>query len=258
MIRTDHLTKHFGSVRAVSDLNLDVERGELFGFLGQNGAGKTTTIKMLTGLLRPTSGQVIIGRDDSRPGYDLCVEPEKAKAITGYVPDEPFLYDKLTGYEFVHFVAGLYNVLPQKADERIHYYFDLFGLTDAMHYLIESYSHGMRQKVVMTAALIHDPAVLILDEPMVGLDPRSARLIKDLLKQKSREGTTVFLSTHTLDVAEELCDRIGIIQRGQLIALGTMDELRAMAQDGDAKDRLESVFLKLTEEHNSDGRDRRI
>jgi len=258
MIRTDHLTKHFGSVRAVSDLNLDVERGELFGFLGQNGAGKTTTIKMLTGLLRPTSGQVIIGRDDSRPGYDLCVEPEKAKAITGYVPDEPFLYDKLTGYEFVHFVAGLYNVPPQKADERIHYYFDLFGLTDAMHYLIESYSHGMRQKVVMTAALIHDPAVLILDEPMVGLDPRSARLIKDLLKQKSREGTTVFLSTHTLDVAEELCDRIGIIQRGQLIALGTMDELRAMAQDGDAKDRLESVFLKLTEEHNSDGRDRRI
>jgi len=258
MIRTDHLTKHFGSVRAVSDLNLDVERGELFGFLGQNGAGKTTTIKMLTGLLRPTSGQVIIGRDDSRPGYDLCVEPEKAKAITGYVPDEPFLYDKLTGYEFVHFVAGLYNVPPQKADERIHYYFDLFGLTDAMHYLIESYSHGMRQKVVMTAALIHDPAVLILDEPMVGLDPRSARLIKDLLKQKSREGTTVFLSTHTLDVAEELCDRIGIIQRGQLIALGTMDELRAMAQDGNAKDRLESVFLKLTEEHNSDGRDRRI
>jgi len=258
MIRTSHLTKHFGSVRAVSDLNLDVERGELFGFLGQNGAGKTTTIKMLTGLLRPTSGQVIIGRDDSRPGYDLCVEPEKAKAITGYVPDEPFLYDKLTGYEFVHFVAGLYDVPPQKADERIHYYFDLFGLTDAMHYLIESYSHGMRQKVVMTAALIHDPAVLILDEPMVGLDPRSARLIKDLLKQKSREGTTVFLSTHTLDVAEELCDRIGIIQRGQLIALGTMDELRAMAQDGDAKDRLESVFLKLTEEHNSGGRDRQI
>jgi len=208
---------------------------------------------MLTGLLRPTSGQVIIGREDSKSGYDLSVEPEKAKAITGYVPDQPFLYDKLTGYEFLHFVAGLYNVPPQMADERIHHYFDLFGMTDAMHYLIESYSHGMRQKVVMTAALMHDPAVLILDEPMVGLDPRSARLIKDLLKQKSREGTTVFLSTHTLDVAEELCDRIAIIQRGQLLALGTMDELRAMAQDGDAKNRLESVFLKLTEEHDSNG-----
>ena len=248
MINTTNLSKHFGSNRAVEDLNLSISKGELFGFLGPNGAGKTTTIKMLTGLLRPTSGQVVLGGDESHAGHDMAAEPEKAKAMTGYVPDQPFLYEKLSGYEFIHFVAGLYNVPPRKADERIEQYFPLFGLADAAHYLIESYSHGMRQKVVMTAALVHDPAVLILDEPMVGLDPRSARLLKDLLKQKSREGTTIFLSTHTLDIAEELCNRIGIIQRGHLIALGTMDELRALAQDDDLKDRLEAVFLKLTQE----------
>ncbi|MFH1740726.1 MAG: ABC transporter ATP-binding protein [bacterium] len=248
MIRTTDLTKHFGSVRAVEDLNLSVSKGELFGFLGPNGAGKTTTIKMLTGLLRPTSGQVVLGGDENHPGYDMAAEPEKAKAMTGYVPDQPFLYEKLSGYEFIHFVAGLYNVPPRQADEKIDQYFALFGLSDAAHYLIESYSHGMRQKVVMTAALVHDPAVLILDEQMVGLDPRSARLLKDLLKQKSREGMTIFLSTHTLDIAEELCNRIGIIQRGHLIALGTMDELRTLARDDDLKDRLEAIFLKLTQE----------
>ena len=252
MICTINLTKHFGHVRAVEQLNLSIPKGQFFGFLGPNGAGKTTTIRMLTGLLRPTSGQVIVGGDDSHPGYDMAVEPGKAKAMTGYVPDQPFLYEKLSGYEFVHFVGGLYDVPPRQVNAKIDYYFSLFGISDVAHYLVESYSHGMRQKVVMTAALVHDPAVLILDEPMVGLDPRSTRLVKDLLKQKSKEGMTIFLSTHTLDTAEELCDRIGIIQRGHLIALGTMDELRAVARDEDHKDRLEAVFLKLTEEEGTE------
>ncbi len=248
MIRTVNLTKHFGSTRAVEQLNLSVEKGEFFGFLGPNGAGKTTTIRMLTGLLRPTTGRVLIGGNKDFPGYDMAAEPEKAKAMTGYVPDQPFVYEKLSGYEFVHFIGGLYDIPPKDVDEKIEHYFSLFKLADATHHLLESYSHGMRQKVVMTGALIHNPAVLILDEPMVGLDPRSARLVKDLLKQKSREGMTIFLSTHTLDVAEELCDRIGIIQRGHLIVSGTMDELRERACDEDHKDRLEAVFLKLTEE----------
>ncbi len=248
MIRTVNLSKHYGSTRAVEQLNLAVERGEFFGFLGPNGAGKTTTIRMLTGLLRPTTGRVLIGGNEDGPGYDIAVDPEKAKAMTGYVPDQPYVYEKLTGYEFVHFVGGLYDIPPKEVERKIEQYFSMFNLTDATHHLLESYSHGMRQKVVMTGALVHDPAVLILDEPMVGLDPRSARLVKDLLKQKSREGMTIFLSTHTLDVAEELCDRIGIVQRGHLIALGTMDELRELARDKDHKDRLEAVFLRLTEE----------
>lgn len=248
MIRTMNLTKHFGPVRAVEELSLSIPKGQLFGFLGPNGAGKTTTIRMLTGLLRPTSGRIIMGGDDSGPEYDMAVEPEKAKAMTGYVPDQPFLYEKLSGYEFVHFVGGLYDISAREIDKKVDYFFSLFGLADVAHYLVESYSHGMRQKVVMTAALVHDPAVLILDEPMVGLDPRSSRLVKDLLKQKSREGMTIFLSTHTLDIAEELCDRIGIIQRGHLIALGTIDELRALTRYEEHKDRLEAVFLKLTEE----------
>lgn len=245
MIQLENLTKHYSHVKALNNLCLKIPAGEFFGFLGPNGAGKTTTIKIMVGLLRATSGQVILGSKETGE-FDIALQPEEAKSITGYVPDNPFLYEKLTGYEYVHFVGGLYGVPVQRINEHIEEYFQLFSLTEATHSLIESYSHGMRQKVVMTGALVHDPKVFIVDEPMVGLDPRSSRLVKDLLKRKSREGMTIFLSTHTLDIAEELCDRIGIIQRGQLIALGTMEELRQQAEDGTPDLRLESVFLKLT------------
>lgn len=248
MIRYENLSKSYGKVKALDNLNLEIAPGEFFGFLGPNGAGKTTTIKITVGLLRPSSGQVFVGGEaDER--YDIAEEPEAAKAITGYIPDSPHLYEKLTGYEYVHFVGGLYGVAPDEIDRHIEQCFSMFGLVDAMHSLIESYSHGMRQKVVMTGALVHNPKVLVVDEPMVGLDPRSSRVVKDLLKQKSREGTTILLSTHTLDIAEELCDRIGIIQRGQIIALGTMEQLRQIAKHEDPDLRLESVFLKLTEEY---------
>ncbi|MGC9327986.1 MAG: ABC transporter ATP-binding protein [Candidatus Hinthialibacter sp.] len=250
MIHIENLTKHFGKVQAVNDLSLQIPAGEFFGFLGPNGAGKTTTIKIMAGLLRPTSGRVILGGDGSE-GFDIALKPQEAKAITGYIPDRPYLYDKLTGYEYVHFVGGLYGAPRKQIDDHIHRFFEMFDLLDAAHYLIESYSHGMRQKVVMTGALVHDPKVLVVDEPMVGLDPRSSRVVKDLLKRKSREGMTIFLSTHTLDVAEELCDRIGIIQRGRLIALGAMKELQELAKDESSDLRLESVFLKLTEEKES-------
>jgi len=249
MIRINNLVKYYGKVHAVNDLSLEIRRGEFFGFLGPNGAGKTTTIKIMVGLLRPTSGRVALGGGNGEE-YDIAADSEKAKAITGYIPDSPYLYEKLTGYEYIHFVGGLYGVPEKKIDAHIQEYYRLFGLLDAAHDLIESYSHGMRQKVVMTGALVHDPKVLVVDEPMVGLDPRSNRLVKDLLKQKSREGMTIFLSTHTLDIAEELCDRIGIIQRGQLIALGTMEELRQQAKDDSSDLRLESLFLKLTEQQD--------
>ncbi|MBN2326711.1 MAG: ABC transporter ATP-binding protein [Candidatus Omnitrophica bacterium] len=250
MIHIENLTKHFGKVQAVNDLSLQIPAGQFFGFLGPNGAGKTTTIKIMAGLLRPTSGRILLGGDGLN-GFDIALKPQEAKAITGYIPDRPYLYEKLTGYEYVHFVGGLYGVPRSRIDDHIHQFFEMFDLLDAAHYLIESYSHGMRQKVVMTGALAHDPKVLVVDEPMVGLDPRSSRVVKDLLKQKSREGMTIFLSTHTLDVAEELCDRIGIIQRGHLIALGAMEELQELAKEESSDLRLESVFLKLTEEKES-------
>ncbi len=251
MIRIEHVTKYYGKILALHDLNLEISQGEFFGFLGPNGAGKTTTIKIVVGLLRPTNGRVILSGNDNVQ-YDNALEPEKAKAITGYIPDSPYLYEKLTGYEYVHFVGGLYGVPKKRIDELAREYFTLFDMLDAAHYLIESYSHGMRQKLVMTSALVHDPKVLVVDEPMVGLDPRSGRLVKDLLKRKCREGMTIFLSTHTLDIAEELCDRIGIIQKGKLIAVGTMEELRHRIQDETSDLRLESVFLKLTEEENEE------
>ena len=251
MIQIDRLYKQFGTITAVNDLNLEIPKGEFFGFLGPNGAGKTTTIKILCGLLRPTSGRTIMG-GDGMDRYDVILQPQQAKAITGYIPDSPHLYEKLTGYEYVHFVGGLYGVPAKKIDAHIEEYFSLFHLLDAAHSLIESYSHGMRQKVVMTGAFVHDPKVLVVDEPMVGLDPRSSRLVKDLLKKKSREGMTIFLSTHTLDIAEELCDRIGIILRGQLLTVGTMEELRKLAKEDASDLRLESVFLKLTEEQTQE------
>jgi len=231
------LTRRFGAIEAVHDLNLSVHRGEIFGFLGPNGAGKTTTIRMLVGLLRPSAGTARVA------GYDIQAQPLPAKAAIGFVPDAPVLYEKLTAREFVEFKADLYNVDPARAGYRADELLRLFDLADRANDLIESFSHGMRQKTALAGALIHDPSVLILDEPTVGLDPKSARLIKDILRQLSQRGAAVFMSTHILEIAERMCDRVGIIDHGQLIAVGTMDELRHGA---DGASSLEDIFLTLT------------
>jgi ABC-2 type transport system ATP-binding protein len=232
------VTKRYGRFTAVQPLELEVRRGELFGFLGPNGAGKTTTIRMLAGVLRPTAGRILIG------GHDLERAPLAAKALVGYIPDRPFLYDKLTGAEFLRFVAGLWGRAGAEVRERSERLLELFELTPWAETRVESYSHGMRQKLLIASALVHTPEVIIVDEPMVGLDPRAARVVKDLLRRFADEGGTVFLSTHTLEVAEALCDRIAIIQAGAIRAQGTMDELRAEAAAG--AEGLETVFLKLT------------
>jgi len=238
MIRLKNLTKRFGTTVAVDGLDLEIPRGQFFAFLGPNGAGKTTTIKMLTGLLRPTSGAASIG------GHDLRKEPEAARRILGYIPDRPFLYDKLTAREFLRFTASLYRIAPAEADKRIDRWLGTFGLGDRGEAFIGSYSHGMRQKLAFSGALLHEPDVYVIDEPMVGLDPAGARLVKDILKEETAKGRTVFLSTHTLSVAEELADRIGIIHKGKLTALGSLDELRRQARA--AQLGLEQLFLRLT------------
>ncbi|MFQ5460792.1 MAG: ABC transporter ATP-binding protein [Anaerolineae bacterium] len=237
MIEACGLAKRYGSVVAVDGLDLDIAGGETFGFLGPNGAGKTTTIRMMVGLLKPTAGSIRVA------GLDLATEPLAARARMAYLPDTPYLYDKLTGREFVHFVAGLYRVPPDKVDRRIDELLAVLGLADRADDLIEGYSHGMRQKALMAAALVHDPKVLFLDEPTVGLDPKSARLMRDIFRQLSRRGATVFLSTHILEIAERMCDRIGIIDRGKLIALGTVEELHRRAHSSGT---LEDIFLDLT------------
>lgn len=237
MIQLEHLTKQFGSFLAVHDLCLNISPGEIFGFLGPNGAGKTTTIRMMMGLLKPTAGRIILG------GQDLAVTPLAAKAICGFVPDRPFVYEKLTGREFLGFVGGLYQVPPQTCQTRADESLNLFSLSDWGDELVETYSHGMKQRLVVAAALLHDPQILVVDEPMVGMDPIGARLFKALLRSLTLKGKTIFMSTHSLEVAEELCDRIGIIHGSKLIALGTMDELQRQAG---SEDRLEDIFLKLT------------
>ncbi|MBE7557935.1 ABC transporter ATP-binding protein [bacterium] len=201
MIEISGLTKRFGSLVAVNNLSLTIPRGEFFGFLGPNGAGKTTTIKMMVGLLRPTSGYVRLGGGDGRPGYDVETDPIRAKRIIGYIPDSPYLYEKLSGNEFLEFIGGLYEIPRKLLEQRAEHYLRLFNLTEYADNLIESYSHGMRQKLVMAAALVHEPEVLIVDEPMIGLDPRSASR-QDHLRRRPPRGTTLFLSTHSLDVAE--------------------------------------------------------
>jgi ABC-2 type transport system ATP-binding protein len=238
------VTKQYGTKLAVDNLSLTVSAGELFAFLGPNGAGKTTTIKMLTGLLFPTSGQVRIG------GYDILREGDLARQLISYVPDQPFLYEKLTGREFLQFIADLYGMHADRAAERMQTVIDLFALHEFVDDLTERYSHGMRQRTVFAAALIHEPKLLIADEPTVGLDPKSIRMLKDLLRAESDRGTTVFLSTHSLDIAQELADRIGIVDRGRLIGCGTLADLRKQTRmDGS----LEDVFLKLTTEGAAEG-----
>ena len=238
LIQTQHLTKRFGDKIAVKDVSFEINSGEVFGFLGPNGAGKTTTIKIIVGLLQPTSGRVTVA------GYDISAQPIQAKAASGYVPDTPNLYAKLTGRELLSFVGDLYNLDRSQVERRIDELLRMFDLISAANDTIDSYSHGMQQKTALAAALMHDPKVLILDEPTVGLDPKSARLIKDILRQMADRGAAVFLTTHILEIAERMCDRIGIINKGELIAVGTMDELRTLGQTGGAS--LEDIFLSLT------------
>ncbi|HMN62339.1 MAG TPA: ABC transporter ATP-binding protein [Anaerolinea sp.] len=237
LIETSHLEKRFGDKAAVDDVTFQVNGGEIFGFLGRNGAGKTTTIKMIVGLLQPSEGLVTVG------GYDVVKQPVLAKAACGYVPDEPNLYAKLTARELLRFVGDLYGLDRAQSARRTEELLRLFGLTEAGDETTDSYSHGMKQKTSLAAALVHDPKVLILDEPTVGLDPKSARLIKDLLRQMAERGAAVMLSTHILEIAENMCDRIGIINRGKLVASGTMDELRQLGQ---GESSLEDIFLGLT------------
>ncbi len=238
MISLRGVKKRYGKFAAVKGLDLDVHRGEIFGFLGPNGAGKTTTIRMVAGVLQPSEGQVLVGGDD------LQTSPERAKSRIGYIPDRPYLYEKLSGGEFLRFVAGLWGKDGDAVEARVDRLLELFQLTQWKDELIESYSHGMRQKILISSALIHQPEVIVVDEPLVGLDPRSARLLKDLFRTFVANGGTVFLSTHTLEVAEALCDRIAIINKGDILALGTMEELRAQSDAGGAH--LEEIFLKLT------------
>jgi ABC-2 type transport system ATP-binding protein len=239
MIDIDKVTKRFGSKLAVNDLSLRVEPGELFAFLGPNGAGKTTTIKLMCGLLFPTSGNVRIG------GFDIQREGDKARRLLSFVPDQPYLYEKLTGREFLQFIADMYGLPRDKGRERIEAMIKLFALSDFIDDLTERYSHGMKQRTVFASALLHEPSVLIVDEPTVGLDPRSVRLLKDLLREQSDRGVTIFLSTHSLEIVQEIADRIGIVDRGELVSCGSIDALRKQAEiDGS----LEDVFLKLTKE----------
>jgi ABC-2 type transport system ATP-binding protein len=239
MIRTDNLTKRFEDVVAVDRLNIEVYPGEIYGFLGPNGSGKTTTIKLLIGLLRPTGGRAFVG------GYDVQVHHVEAKRLIGYVPDDPYVYEKLSGREFLRFVAGLYEIDDGEGERRAGELLERFGLTSAADKLVEGYSHGMRQRLVMCACFLHDPQVLVVDEPMVGLDPRSSRIVKDAFRERARAGAAVFISTHTLALAEELCTRIAIIMDGRLLAVGTPEEITRRAG---SEAHLEDAFLKLTAE----------
>ena len=238
MIQVQDLVKSYGSFRAVDGVSLDVAPGEIHGFLGPNGAGKTTAIRMIAGLLKPDAGRVTIN------GHDLATDAEEAKRGLGFIPDRPFIYEKLTAGEFLRFHAGLYGIDGDGLQGRIAEMLALFELGRWEGELVESFSHGMKQRLVMCAAFLHRPRAVLVDEPMVGLDPRGARLIKQVFREMSRKGVAILMSTHTLEVAQEMCDRISIILRGRIIARGTVDELRALA--GGADEQLTPVFLKLT------------
>ncbi|TQS75401.1 ABC transporter ATP-binding protein [Ornithinibacillus gellani] len=237
-IQISGLTKAYGRNEAVKHIHLDVQKGELFGFLGPNGAGKTTTIKMMTGLLEPSEGTIELN------GVDIWKEPIKAKQLISYVPDQPNLYPKLTGWEYLEFISSVFRMEKDTYEKNANELLAIFGLKDRADELIESYSHGMKQKIAICGALVHDPDILFLDEPTVGLDPKSARNLKNLLRSRCDDGMTVFITTHILEIAEQMCDRIGIISHGDIIALGTMDELRAL--EGGSAGSLEDIFLELT------------
>ncbi|MES0341495.1 MAG: ABC transporter ATP-binding protein [Candidatus Humimicrobiaceae bacterium] len=237
-IEAFNLTKNFGSLTAVNNIDLTVNKGEIFGFLGPNGAGKTTTIKLLAGLLKPTSGTAKI------MGKDIQESPIEAKAVIGLVPDEPQIYEKLTGVEFLRFMGNLFGIEKDSIEKKIGELLKLFDLAGRGEELIQGYSHGMKQKIAIAGALIHSPKVLFFDEPTVGLDPKSARIIKDILKFRAKSGDCIFISTHILEIAERMCDRIGIIQDGKMVAEGNMEELRKLAKDD--KGNLEEIFLQLT------------
>jgi ABC-2 type transport system ATP-binding protein len=241
MIRLEGITKHYGSFVAVDHISVEVPRGVLYGCLGPNGAGKTTLLRMIAGILKPTDGRVLIGGDD------IQGNPISAKMRLGFIPDRPFVYDKLTGVEFLRFVAGLYGQEGDAVERRIAELLEVFELSSWKDELIEAYSHGMRQKLIISSALIHRPECIVVDEPMVGLDPKGARLLKDIFRQFVDRGGTVLMSTHTLEVAEAMCDQIGILQHGKIVAHGTMAEIRRQHAAGDAS--LEELFLKLTGGH---------
>ena len=240
MIRLKKLTKRYGTFTAVDDIDLEVSAGELFGFLGPNGAGKTTTLRMIAGILRPTAGTVEIG------GVDIERDPITAKAKMGFIPDRPFIYEKLTGAEFLRFVAGLYGQEGADVEHRARELLALFDLDEWRDELVESYSHGMRQKLIVSSAFVHRPEVIVVDEPHVGLDPKSIKILRDIFREYSRRGHTIMMSTHTLETAESLCDRIAIIVNGRIAACGTMDQLRTQAHHGGG---LEEIFLKFTGEN---------
>ena len=245
MIELTQLSKKYGSFTAVDAIDLFVPKGELFGFLGPNGAGKTTTLRMIAGILRPTAGTVKVA------GFDLSRDAIAAKARLGFIPDRPFIYEKLTGMEFLRFVAGLYSQDGAQVEHRGRELLALFDLEEWRDELVESYSHGMRQKLIISSAFVHRPDVIVVDEPMVGLDPKAAKILKDLFREYTRRGHTIMMSTHTLEVAQTLCDRIGIIQSGTIRACGTMGDLRRNAERGD--EGLEEIFLRLTGENAARG-----
>jgi ABC-2 type transport system ATP-binding protein len=238
MIELRNVTKKFGSFTAVDNISLVVPAGEFFGFLGPNGAGKTTTIKMMAGLFAPTSGEIFMN------GYDVVKNPIEAKSFTSYVPDQPFLYDKLTGREFLYFIGGLYKMEKKAIARKIDEVIEHFDIGEWIDKRTEDYSQGMRQRVTIAAALVHEPKAFIIDEPMIGLDPKSAKIVRETLKMMARQGVSIFMSTHSLPTAEELCDRIGFIKDGRLVFLGTQENLQAYKQKYDGK--FESVFLELT------------
>ncbi|MFN2317198.1 MAG: ABC transporter ATP-binding protein [Gemmatimonadales bacterium] len=238
MIRLEQLTKRYGSFTAVDGIDLEIPAGTLYGFLGPNGAGKTTTMRMIAGILRPTSGRIEVS------GVDVVQDPIRAKASLGFIPDRPFVYDKLSGAEFLRFVAALYGQDGAVIERRIDELLELFELTRWKNELTETYSHGMRQKLIISSALVHRPRVIVVDEPMVGLDPRSARLLKQIFRHFVTNGGTVLMSTHTLEVAEAMCDQLAIIQGGKIAASGTMAEIRQQTASGN--DSLEELFLRLT------------
>ncbi|MCX7903683.1 MAG: ABC transporter ATP-binding protein [Caloramator sp.] len=240
MITINNVSKTYsrGKVKAVNSINLEVKKGEIFGFLGPNGAGKTTTIKMITGILKPDEGQIFVN------GINVVEEPIKAKQQIGFVPDNPEIFNRLTGIEYLNFIADIYEVDGNQRYEKINELAEIFEVKDALNSSIGSYSHGMKQKLIIIGALIHNPPVLILDEPLVGLDPKAAFVLKEMMRKHADNGNTIFFSTHIMEVAERLCDRIGIIKKGEIIFTGTLDELRQIRKENDS---LENLFLELVD-----------